>query len=77
MLHYNDTIIIILSVIVLLFANLNYCWQEYEVESLGQLNETYELFGYEMKPRRINRTTYAISGSYVLKKDLRNYTVRF
>lgn len=51
------------------------CWQEFEVESLGQLDDVHALFDYGLKPRRVNRTTYAVSGTFVLKKDLRNYTV--
>lgn len=66
-------LVIYLSLYQILIVN---CWQEYEVEVLGQLNKNHqELFIYDMKPRRINRTSYAVSGSFVLKNDLRNYTV--
>lgn len=51
------------------------CWLEYEVESLGQLDDVHTLFDYGLKMRRINRTTYASSGTFVLKTYLENYTV--
>lgn len=64
-----------ISIIIFIFIQIVNCWQDYDVESLGQLNETFQLFNYSMKVNRINRTTYAISGTYGLKKELRNYTV--
>lgn len=62
---------IIIFIIIQKLCIVN-CWQDYDVESLGQLNETFELFDYSMKVNRINRTTYAISGTYGLKKELLN-----
>lgn len=63
-----------LNIYELLFVN---CWKEYDIQSIEQVMASPELFEFKFKQKRVNRTSYAVNATIVLKTlDVHNYSVK-
>lgn len=57
--------------------SLAQCWQNYQITKLQPINKSTSFYNYQMKLRRINRTSYGVTGFIDLKKDIqKGYFVR-
>lgn len=52
-------------------------WTTFELNSLQDMNGTTSVVHYDLKPKRISRTTYGISGTVTINDDFKKYMVLF